>query len=573
MPNHQFARGIFAGFGTIENPFQVPNGMEENLRLIDDHIGTYTLSSPLAPDTPYPEDAVAGNGQIYDDGSYAVLNAGAWKRYPARRGIQFTQVDGPIWQCTGNGWRVAEELVSLSAFGLTGLVIDISQKVYESGVNVMIAPRQTATIHVPAVAPSIHDALAMISGWFVFGELVIQVADGSYSNLDSIPIYHPFSDRIRVLGNVASPSSCVLSFKADGITVATGKELREINGFELRGPGAIVNGAQNIRFGLWTYGGTFAKVGNMVVDSFYYNVAALNGARIYADGTGPSNRLEARNGGDVGVWAISGSFVTCVHAYSHHNADATQPGNPLGGGFVCEFGSAIVANNAIAEENHFCGFAAQSSSSMRAWDMESRHNGHGVRSASFGSVEVFGSTIADNTWYGHYGDGCGQCFGLDQSTVTGNGLGTVKNPFYIGADTATHIDSGSLIINAGPESVAGGDTYLDVNTSATHFSIRRFLTNNVEVWREQFRRDSNTYTWGGSGVTGLLYKPTTGSIALGNNHIATTATDGFLYIPSMSGAPTGTPTPIGGWMPIVINTSDNRIEVWTGSGWKHVALS
>ncbi|AQQ35073.1 hypothetical protein [Burkholderia cenocepacia] len=107
MPNQQFARGIFAGFGTIENPFQSPNGMEENLRSIDDHLAPYTLTAPVAPDEPYPVDAVNGDGQIYDDGSYAVYNGGAWKRYPAFTGITFVQLDGPTWTNTGSGWSMA----------------------------------------------------------------------------------------------------------------------------------------------------------------------------------------------------------------------------------------------------------------------------------------------------------------------------------------------------------------------------------------------------------------------------------------------------------------------------------
>lgn len=110
MPSTQFARGIFAGFGTVENPFQVPNGMEENLRAIDDHIGPYTLLAPIAPAEAYPADAVNGDGQIYTDGTYAIYNGDVWKRYPALRGITFAELDGPAWTNTGAGWRIQRPL-------------------------------------------------------------------------------------------------------------------------------------------------------------------------------------------------------------------------------------------------------------------------------------------------------------------------------------------------------------------------------------------------------------------------------------------------------------------------------
>lgn len=113
MPSKQFARGLFAGFGTVENPFQVPNGMEENLRAIDDHLWRYTVDEPLPPEQPYPADAVNGDGQIYIDGTYAIYNGGAWKRYPSAKGISFAQLNGPIWTNTGTGWQIGASIHSV----------------------------------------------------------------------------------------------------------------------------------------------------------------------------------------------------------------------------------------------------------------------------------------------------------------------------------------------------------------------------------------------------------------------------------------------------------------------------
>jgi len=103
MPEKQYARGIFGQFTPSERPFDVPNGMEDNLRLIDDHLGLYTLSAPLPPGTF--TGTSDGDGQIYTDGSYAVRNAGVVRSYPPRKGLRAVSVAGTeSWLNTGSGW-------------------------------------------------------------------------------------------------------------------------------------------------------------------------------------------------------------------------------------------------------------------------------------------------------------------------------------------------------------------------------------------------------------------------------------------------------------------------------------
>ena len=74
-----------------------------------------------------------------------------------------------------------------------------------------------------------------------------------------------------------------------------------------------------------------------------------------------------------------------------------------------------------------------------------------------------------------------------------------------------------------------------------------FYTNNTERAR---------ITAAGSVVAG-------GSVAL-----ATTATDGFLYVPTCAGTPTGTPTAITGMAPIVVNTTNNKLYFYSGGAWR-----
>ncbi len=105
MPDKQYARGLWGQFTASERPFDVPNGMEDNLRLIDDHLGLYTLAAPLPPETVFAGDA-DGDGQIYEDGTYAVRNAGVVRQYPPRKGLRAVLLSGTdSWLNTGSGWE------------------------------------------------------------------------------------------------------------------------------------------------------------------------------------------------------------------------------------------------------------------------------------------------------------------------------------------------------------------------------------------------------------------------------------------------------------------------------------
>jgi hypothetical protein len=86
---------------------------------------------------------------------------------------------------------------------------------------------------------------------------------------------------------------------------------------------------------------------------------------------------------------------------------------------------------------------------------------------------------------------------------------------------------------------------IDFGTTTNHGLT--FLTNNAERAR---------ITAAGSFVAGA-------SAAL-----TTTATDGFLYVPTCAGTPTGTPTAITGMAPIVVDTTNNKMYFYSGGQWR-----
>lgn len=69
---------------------------------------------------------------------------------------------------------------------------------------------------------------------------------------------------------------------------------------------------------------------------------------------------------------------------------------------------------------------------------------------------------------------------------------------------------------------------------------------------------------------GTISINTTDDLFLNDNILLTTATSGFIYIPTMAGTPTGTPTE-GGAM--VFNTTANKLHIYNGSAWKSVTLT
>ncbi len=78
-----------------------------------------------------------------------------------------------------------------------------------------------------------------------------------------------------------------------------------------------------------------------------------------------------------------------------------------------------------------------------------------------------------------------------------------------------------------------------------------------------------------TGVAGTLTQAmkidSSSNVVINTTAVATTATNGFLYIPTCAGVPTGVPTAYTGRAPIVFDTTNNKLCIYNGA-WKSVAL-
>jgi hypothetical protein len=145
-------------------------------------------------------------------------------------------------------------------------------------------------------------------------------------------------------------------------------------------------------------------------------------------------------------------------------------------------------------------------------------------------------------------------------------------------NTAIGVNSGITISTGDGNSVIGANSSADLSAgyfnSAFGYNTGRGITTG----------SNNTIL--GSNVTGLaaglsntviiadgsglkrIVSDANESITLGKASLATTATDGFVYIPTCAGVPTGTPTAKTGFAPLVIDSTNNKMYCYAGGAWR-----
>lgn len=76
-----------------------------------------------------------------------------------------------------------------------------------------------------------------------------------------------------------------------------------------------------------------------------------------------------------------------------------------------------------------------------------------------------------------------------------------------------------------------------------------------------------------SGYTIHVTVDTDGNLVIGTAALATNAADGFIYVDSCAGVPTGTPTSYTGRVPMVVDTANLRVYFYIGGTWRYAALT
>jgi hypothetical protein len=120
--------------------------------------------------------------------------------------------------------------------------------------------------------------------------------------------------------------------------------------------------------------------------------------------------------------------------------------------------------------------------------------------------------------------------------------------------------------------VSGGTAAITNPTTAVLLNLNDTTTNNIQLGTSgdgfYVANTANKAIWFATNNSERMRIDASGNVRIGTAALATTATDGFLYIPTCAGTPTGTPTAITGLAPLVINTTNNKLYFYSGGAWR-----
>ena len=256
------------------------------------------------------------------------------------------------------------------------------------------------TINVPEDHANITLALDSLSDKYISNRAKVTIkvndcADQVY--YQPINFAHPHGKRIEIIGNLETPSACVLQFNgASGFNVANRNVLGFINGFHIRG------NATNDTYGInATSGASVFLGGSTHVSNFHYGLRSDFKAYVHA-----AKVLSSRNTG-AGFLAENGGLIFAVEAQSHLNATH---------GFWAYRGGEIKADKAISLNN----------------------SNNGYQASQHGSIIAIESEASDNGNIGYYAQGLSHIQGTNASAKNNRGGFYCENQSYIDATGHTH---------------------------------------------------------------------------------------------------------------------------------------
>lgn len=215
---------------------------------------------------------------------------------------------------------------------------------------------------------------------------------------------------------------------------------------------------------------------------------------------------------------------------------------------------------------------------------------------SIGTPSVSHALIAPNGIIGSNGGTLRMCENISYSSSNWTYIGTaaagiwqitagVTNywtaPSGTGGTTATltkafEIESTKLtslvpaVVSGGCVQVTGSNTPANGGGTEIHYLASegyvQALDRNGTVWKVM-NIGGSVLNFKTNNTIGLIVD-TNQSVRAGVASLATTATNGFLYIPSCAGTPTGTPTAVTGMAPMVVDSTNNKLYVYIGGSWQ-----
>lgn len=277
--------------------------------------------------------------------------------------------------------------------------------------------------------------------------------------------------------------------------------------------------------------------------------------------------FRVRNSGDTyNIFTIAG--------------DGTVWSNGTGGGiYNTAFGEGALDARTTGNNNTAFGVYALSAvttgNSNTAFGIYTLLNNTGSSNTAIGSQAMQSCTSGgENTALGESSLG-NLTTGTNNVGIGGNlnSITTAVGNTALGRYAGVYLTSGNSNVllgrEAGARYGAGGTNLTTCGTSVIiGYDARtngNSETNQIVIGDSAIGLGTNTAVLGNSSIVTTQLR---GNVISGNQAaLATNATDGFLYIPSCAGIPTGTPTAITGKVPMVADTTNNKLYIYVGGAW------
>jgi hypothetical protein len=184
-------------------------------------------------------------------------------------------------------------------------------------------------------------------------------------------------------------------------------------------------------------------------------------------------------------------------------------------------------------------------------------------------------------------DGTAASPSLAFSNYTGTGVysyGANAIGFAINGVYAAQFDASShLLIGTADDGVSGansitvaaaGDCGMTIRSGSANYGNLYFSDSTTGTGEYdgyvRYNQNTQTMTLGTAAVSRLTISSTGNIYPSGAS--STTMTDGFFYIPSVAGVPTGVPTSVSGYSPMYYDATNNYLYVYNGA-WKRVSFA
>lgn len=169
--------------------------------------------------------------------------------------------------------------------------------------------------------------------------------------------------------------------------------------------------------------------------------------------------------------------------------------------------------------------------------------------------------------------------GISLWARTGSG-GTRNDAFKL--DTSQNADFYNRVRTTKAQNAATIIEAINTDGGASAFARLRAQASNGQVWLEAqpglaylfsdlaagLVADMPRFRLRTNGGSLRLDIDAAGNIVCGSAALATNATAGFLYVPGCAGTPAGVPTSFAGRVPIVVDTTNNKLYFFSNSAWR-----